>query len=74
MLAAALDALAEASAARLPLLTACGVRPRRSVLVSGGTGGAIADVLHRDWKGRWRFTIEKEATLRGLARLAAITG
>ena len=74
MLAAALDALAKASAARLPLLSACGVRPRRSVLVSGAAGGAISEVLHRDWKGRWTFTIEKEATLRGLAKMAAAAG
>ena len=71
MLAAALNALARASAARLPLLAACGIRHRRSVLVSGAAGGAISEVLHRHWKGRWTFTIEKEATLRGLAKLAA---
>lgn len=74
MLAAALDALARASAARLPLLSACGVRPRRSVLVTGGTGEAISELLHRHWKGRWTFTIEKEATLRGLAKMAAAAG
>lgn len=74
MLAAALDALARESAARLPLLSMCGVRPRRNVLVSGGTGGAISDVLHRDWKGRWTFTIQKEATLQGLAKMAAAAG
>lgn len=70
MLLAALESLAQASAARLPLLSTCGVRPRREVVVSGGTGGAIADVLHRAWPGRWTFRVEKEATLRGLAVLA----
>ncbi len=74
MLAAAMDALAGASAARLSLLRACGAPPKRSVLVSGGTGSAIADVLHRDWKGRWTFTLQREATLRGLAKLAEAGG
>jgi xylulokinase len=68
MLAAIVESLATAGAARLPLLQQTGTRIRRDVILSGGLGG-LADVLHRDWPGRWRFKAEDEATLRGLAKL-----
>jgi len=66
MLAAALDAMARASAARIPLFLGVYGRISREVTVTGGVGEAIAQVLHRDWPGRWRFRPESEATLRGL--------
>jgi xylulokinase len=69
MLGAIIESLASASAARIPLLRATGTPMRRDVILSGGLQGGLADVLHRDWPGRWRFQQEDEATLRGLARL-----
>jgi xylulokinase len=69
MLAAVIESLAAASAARLPLLQSTGTRIRRSVLLSGGVQGGLANVLHRDWPGRWMFKEEDEATLRGLTKL-----
>jgi sugar (pentulose or hexulose) kinase len=70
MLAAIIEALARASADRIELLQATGTRINRNVLISGGGDGALADLMHRDWKGKWRFRIEPEATLRGVALLA----
>lgn len=69
MLAAVIEALAQASAARLDLFAQLGVRLRRQVLVTGGAKGGLADLFHRDWKGHWSFRQEPEATLRGLATL-----
>jgi xylulokinase len=71
MLAAVVDALARASAERLDLLKSVNgrVRINRTVMTSGGTAETARDVLHRDWKGRWTFQFEDEATLRGLALL-----
>jgi xylulokinase len=71
MLTAVLDGLAEASAARVPLLAAVRA-PRPLVFV---TGGAAADVLYRDWPapadGRdWTRREVPEATLAGAAVLA----
>jgi xylulokinase len=71
LLAAILDGLAAASAARLPRLAAVGT-PRPVVHV---TGGAAADVLYRDWPpppggGRWERRPLAEATLAGAAVLA----
>jgi xylulokinase len=71
LLAAILDGLAAASAARLPRLEAVGT-PRPVVHV---TGGAAADVLYRDWPpapggGRWERRPLAEATLAGAAVLA----
>jgi xylulokinase len=71
LLAAVLDGLAVASAARVPLLAE--VRsPRPIVFV---TGGAAADVLYRDWSGPpnggdWTRRPISEATLAGVAALA----
>ena len=73
MLAAIVDALARASAARLDLLRKTGTRMSRAVLISGGGDGALAQIMHRDWPGGWRFKTESQATLRGLAVLAQLT-
>jgi sugar (pentulose or hexulose) kinase len=72
LLAAVVNGLAAASAARLPLLTAVRA-PRPLVFV---TGGAAADVLYRDWPaptdgGGWTRREVPEATLAGAAVLAA---
>jgi xylulokinase len=69
VLRALVDALAKASADRLPLLRTRGVPLRRDVVLSGGVSDGLDKVLHRDWPGRWRFHIEEEATLRGLGTL-----
>jgi xylulokinase len=69
MLAAVIESLAQASAARLDLLREVNEHIDHRVVTSGGTQRAIGKVLYRDWKGRWSFHAEKEATLRGLAKL-----
>ena len=69
ILRALVDALAKASADRLPLLKTRGVPLRRDVVLSGGVSNGLDKVLHRDWPGRWRFRVEEEATLRGLGTL-----
>jgi len=66
MLKAIIDALASASAERLPLLLSNRAKPLRRVVV---TGRGFDHVLRRDWQGRWRFAREEEATLRGLGLL-----
>ena len=73
MLAALIEALAEASAARIDLFRQLGVGMRRRVMLTGGAQGELADLLHREWKGRWTFYVEQEATLRGLASLQPVT-
>ncbi len=72
MLAAIIDALAKASAERLPLLQAAGgVKLSRRVMMTGGVQeGGLNGLLTRDWPGKWTFQREDEATLRGLGRLA----
>jgi xylulokinase len=67
LLAAIIDALATASAARLPLLSSAGGKPLRRVVT---TGRGFDAVMRRDWPGRWRFVHENEASLRGLGNLA----
>ena len=69
MLAAVLESLVKASAARLSLLDTGEVKIRRHVVVSGGAQDRLDELFHRDWPGRWTFRAEDEATLRGLARL-----
>jgi xylulokinase len=69
LLRAIIESLAEASAARLPVLQEQGVKMSHNVLLSGGTQTELAHVLHRDWPGKWNFRVEKEATLRGLIHL-----
>jgi sugar (pentulose or hexulose) kinase len=69
MLEAVVDALALASAGRLDLLKINAVKMNRRVVVSGGVSDGTADLMHRDWPGKWSFRVEAEATLRGLAKL-----
>ena len=69
ILSAVIEALVEASAARLELLSAAVPKLRRTVVVSGGAGERLDEIMHRDWPGRWRFTRVSEASLRGLASL-----
>jgi xylulokinase len=68
MLAAVLEALARASAARLDLLKVNGIPLRHDVVVTGGAA-ELTTLFHRDWPGKWSFKEESEATLRGLACL-----
>lgn len=69
MLAAVIQSLVEASAARLDLFRELKIPMRRRVMLTGGSADGLAGLLHREWKGRWTFYVEEEATLRGLARL-----
>ena len=69
MLAALVDALARASAARLPLLESRVKHLSHDVVVSGGVQDGLGDVLYRDWPGQWTFRPEPDATLRGLGTL-----
>jgi len=69
MLAAVIEALAEASAGRLDLFHELGVPMRHRVMLTGGAQNGLSRLLHRDWKGKWTFYVEEEATLRGLAKL-----
>ena len=69
LLGAIVESLAQASAKRIPLLQAIGTPIHHDVLMSGGLAGDLADVLHRDWPGKWKFAYVDEATLKGLARL-----
>jgi sugar (pentulose or hexulose) kinase len=75
MLAAVMESLAAASAARVRLLAEAQPNLLSKVFVSGG-GQGLADLLHRDWPappppGRWQFQSVSEANLRGLAGGAA---
>jgi xylulokinase len=72
ILGALVDALAAASAERLPLLRSRGVPLRRDVVLSGGVQNGLDNVLHRDWPGRWTFRTEEQATLRGLGTLTPL--
>ncbi|MDB5357330.1 MAG: Carbohydrate kinase [Phycisphaerales bacterium] len=71
MLAAVLEALARASAARLDLLKVNGIPLRHDVVITGGAG-ELTSLFHRDWPGKWSFREESEATLRGLACLSIL--
>lgn len=78
LLAALLQALSAASAARIPLLTAV-ASPRREVYLTGGAAGSLAPLLTRGWPAHhsgepWRFTRIDEATLRGSAILGERAG
>ena len=68
MLSAILEALTQASAARLPLLQGTGTKMLRTVAISGG-GDHLDQLMHRDWPGRWRYRQVVNATLRGLGTL-----
>jgi len=69
LLGAIVEAIAEGSARRLPLLRATGTPMHHDVLLSGGLANSMSEVLHRDWEGDWKFTKVDEATLRGLAKM-----
>jgi xylulokinase len=73
LLAAVVDSMATASAARLPLLRATGTRLRHDVVVSGGLTRDLSPVLHRDWGAGWSFHPVHEATLKGLAMLEPVS-
>ena len=69
MLAAVIQSLVGASAARLDLFRELGIPMKSRVMLTGGSADGLADLLHREWKGKWSFYVEEEATLRGLAKL-----
>jgi sugar (pentulose or hexulose) kinase len=69
MLSAIVESIAEASSKRLPLLRATGTPMHHDVLLSGGLASSMADVLHRNWQGRWKFQFVDEATLLGLGAI-----
>lgn len=69
MLAAVIRSLVEASAARLDLFRQLRIPMRRRVMLTGGSADGLAHLLHKQWKGKWTFYVEEEATLRGLATL-----
>lgn len=71
LLTAVVESLAQASAARLPLLQQV-TTLNRAVTVSGGVADGLSDVLHRDWGKGWRFRVRDELTTQGLAALAAM--
>jgi xylulokinase len=71
MLAAVIQSLVEASAARLNLFHELKIPMRHRVMLTGGAADELAALLHREWKGRWEFYVEEEATLRGLGKLEA---
>jgi xylulokinase len=70
MLAAVIEGLTRASAARLPLLAHCGTNLLHTVAVSGGSD-RLDQLLHRDWPGRWKFRAVTDATMRGLGTFTA---
>jgi len=70
LLAAIIESLVAASAARLTLLESTGTQPIKTVRVSGGSD-RLDRVLHRDWPGQWEFRSVTDATMRGLAVLEA---
>jgi xylulokinase len=75
LLSAMIEALAAASAQRLPLLAKQPVKIDHRVMISGGGSvGPLRTVMHRDWPGRWSFYDRDEATLRGLATMEFTDG
>jgi xylulokinase len=68
MLAAIIEALSRVSGQRIEILQSTGTRMLPKVMISGG-GDALGKIMHRDWPGKWKFWLEEEATLRGLAKL-----
>jgi xylulokinase len=69
ILSAVIDAITSASAERLDLLRKVNGRIDGRVIVSGGVVEATGDLLHREWRGKWTFKFEDEASLRGLGKL-----
>ncbi len=72
MLQAIVEALAEASAARIRRFRQRKMRMNHDVVVSGGVRDGLDKLLHRDWPGKWDFRVENEATLRGLSKLEPV--
>ena len=70
MLSAIIEALAAASAARLPLLDDGSIPVLRAVVASGGSVDRLDKLMHRDWPGRWKFKPVTEATMQGLWNLS----
>jgi xylulokinase len=70
MLSAIIEALAAASAARLPLLDDGSIPVLRAVVASGGSVDRLDKLMHRDWPGRWKFKPVTEATMQGLWKLS----
>jgi len=68
MLSAVVEGLIRASAERLPLLAACGTPLLHTVAVSGGSD-RLDQLMHRDWRGTWRYRSVTDATMRGLGTL-----
>jgi sugar (pentulose or hexulose) kinase len=69
MLGAVIEALAEASAARIALFRKNRASIRHDVVVSGGVSNGLDKIFHRDWPGKWTFRSQEEASLRGLSKL-----
>jgi xylulokinase len=68
LLSAIIEGLTRASAERLPLLEATGTKLLRTVAVSGGSD-RLDQLMHRDWKGPWKYRAVTDATMRGLGML-----
>jgi xylulokinase len=71
ILSAVIESIVRASAARVELLKQVNGAINQRVIVSGGVAEATGDLLHRDWRGRWTFKYEDEASLRGLGTLVS---
>jgi xylulokinase len=70
VLRAIIESLARSSARRLALLKEVNpVKILPTVILTGGVQGGLEKILHRDWRGKWRFKHEEEATMRGVAKL-----
>jgi xylulokinase len=70
MLAAIIESLASASAARIALLKENNsIRLLPTVVATGGVQGGLDRVLHRGWPKGWKYRHIGEATLLGLAEL-----
>ena len=68
LLSAIIEGLTRASADRLPLLEATGTKLLRTVAVSGGSD-RLDQLMHRDWRGPWKYRAVTDATMRGLGLL-----
>jgi len=68
LLSALIEGLTRASADRLPLLEATGTPLLKTVAVSGGSD-RLDQLMHRDWRGSWRYRSVTDATMRGLGML-----
>ena len=69
MLMSIINALAQASAARLTLLKSRGIKIHPTVFTSGGSARILHKVLYRDWPTHWNFKSQQEASLRGLSMI-----